>query len=168
MVPSARVGHIGMYRDEETLEPHLYFCKMPKDVAEPRRADRGSHAGHRRQRRRWPSPKMKKLRLQAHQADGPGGSAQRASHIIQELSSRRGHLRRCAGRAPQRERLHRPRSGRRRRPHLRHQVNTRKKQTPHGVCFFARKDRPQAVFSLSAYSADSAGFFTGTSSPMTT
>ena len=27
-------GHIGMYRDEETLEPHPYFCKMPKDVAE--------------------------------------------------------------------------------------------------------------------------------------
>ncbi|MBP3519881.1 MAG: uracil phosphoribosyltransferase, partial [Oscillospiraceae bacterium] len=34
MVPSARVGHIGMFRDEETLEPHVYFCKMPKDVAE--------------------------------------------------------------------------------------------------------------------------------------
>ena len=34
MVPSARGGHIGMYRDEETLEPHVYFCKMPKDVAE--------------------------------------------------------------------------------------------------------------------------------------
>lgn len=34
LVPSARVGHIGMYRDEETLEPHPYFCKMPKDVAE--------------------------------------------------------------------------------------------------------------------------------------
>ena len=33
MVPAARVGHIGMYRDEETLEPHPYFCKMPKDVA---------------------------------------------------------------------------------------------------------------------------------------
>ena len=32
MVPSARVGHIGMYRDEETLEPHPYFCKMPKEV----------------------------------------------------------------------------------------------------------------------------------------
>ena len=32
MVPSARVGHIGMYRDEETLEPHV--CKLPKDVAE--------------------------------------------------------------------------------------------------------------------------------------
>ncbi|MBD9156472.1 MAG: uracil phosphoribosyltransferase, partial [Lachnospiraceae bacterium] len=27
-------GHIGMFRDEETLEPHVYFCKMPKDVAD--------------------------------------------------------------------------------------------------------------------------------------
>jgi len=34
MVPGARVGHIGMYRDEETLEPHLYFFKMPKDIAD--------------------------------------------------------------------------------------------------------------------------------------
>ena len=34
MVPSARVAHIGMYRDEETLEPHTYFCKTPKDIAE--------------------------------------------------------------------------------------------------------------------------------------
>lgn len=34
MVPSARVGHIGLYRDEQTLEPVKYFCKMPKDVAE--------------------------------------------------------------------------------------------------------------------------------------
>ena len=34
MVPSARVGHIGMFRDEETLEPHVYFCKLPGDIAE--------------------------------------------------------------------------------------------------------------------------------------
>ena len=34
MIPSARVGHIGMYRDEETLIPHVYFCKMPADIAE--------------------------------------------------------------------------------------------------------------------------------------
>ena len=33
MVPAARVGHIGLYRDEETLQPVKYFCKMPKDVA---------------------------------------------------------------------------------------------------------------------------------------
>ena len=34
MVPAARVGHIGMFRDEETQEPHVYFFKMPKDIAE--------------------------------------------------------------------------------------------------------------------------------------
>ncbi|WP_278952847.1 uracil phosphoribosyltransferase [Lactobacillus apis] len=34
MIPSAKVGVIGMYRDEETLEPHEYFCKLPKDVAD--------------------------------------------------------------------------------------------------------------------------------------
>ena len=33
MVPAARVGHIGMFRDEETLQPHTYFCKMPHDIA---------------------------------------------------------------------------------------------------------------------------------------
>ncbi len=34
MVPSARIGHIGLYRDEETLQPVKYFCKMPKDISE--------------------------------------------------------------------------------------------------------------------------------------
>ena len=34
IVPSARVGHIGLYRDETTHEPVKYFCKMPKDIAE--------------------------------------------------------------------------------------------------------------------------------------
>ncbi len=34
MVPGARVRHIGLDRNEETLEPVKYFCKMPKDVAE--------------------------------------------------------------------------------------------------------------------------------------
>ncbi|MBQ1234207.1 MAG: uracil phosphoribosyltransferase, partial [Oscillospiraceae bacterium] len=29
LVPSAKVGHIGMYRDEETLIPHPYYCKLP-------------------------------------------------------------------------------------------------------------------------------------------
>lgn len=32
LVPSARVGHIGLYRDHETLEPHEYFCKLPEDI----------------------------------------------------------------------------------------------------------------------------------------
>jgi uracil phosphoribosyltransferase len=34
LVPGARVGFIGMYRDEETLEPVEYFVKLPNDVAE--------------------------------------------------------------------------------------------------------------------------------------
>ena len=34
LVPSAKVGHIGMYRDEETHEPQEYYCKLPADVEE--------------------------------------------------------------------------------------------------------------------------------------
>ena len=34
LVPSAKVGHIGMYRDEETHEPHEYFCKLPNPISE--------------------------------------------------------------------------------------------------------------------------------------
>lgn len=34
LVPSAKVGHIGMYRDEETHEPHEYYCKLPKPINE--------------------------------------------------------------------------------------------------------------------------------------
>lgn len=34
MIPNARVGHIGLYRDPETLEPVSYYCKMPPDIAE--------------------------------------------------------------------------------------------------------------------------------------
>ncbi|HAT82444.1 uracil phosphoribosyltransferase [Eubacterium pyruvativorans] len=32
LVPNAKVGHIGLYRDPETHEPHEYYCKLPKDV----------------------------------------------------------------------------------------------------------------------------------------
>jgi uracil phosphoribosyltransferase len=34
LVPSARVGHIGLYRDPETLKPVQYYCKLPPDIAE--------------------------------------------------------------------------------------------------------------------------------------
>ena len=33
LVPSARVGHLGMYRDEETHEPVSYYCKLPEDIS---------------------------------------------------------------------------------------------------------------------------------------
>ena len=32
LMPAAKVGHIGIYRDEETLEPHEYFCKLPSAI----------------------------------------------------------------------------------------------------------------------------------------
>lgn len=34
LVPTAKIGHIGLYRDEETLEPVEYYCKLPADVSE--------------------------------------------------------------------------------------------------------------------------------------
>ena len=34
MIPSAKVGHIGLYRNEETLEPVEYYCKLPADCAQ--------------------------------------------------------------------------------------------------------------------------------------
>ena len=34
LIPNAKVGHIGMYRDEETHEPVEYFCKLPSDAAD--------------------------------------------------------------------------------------------------------------------------------------
>ena len=34
LIPAAKVGHIGMYRNEETLEPVEYYCKLPSDIAE--------------------------------------------------------------------------------------------------------------------------------------
>lgn len=34
MIPTAKIGHIGMYRDEETLEPHEYYFKLP-DIKDP-------------------------------------------------------------------------------------------------------------------------------------
>ena len=34
LLPAAKVGHIGLYRNEETLEPVEYYCKLPSDIAE--------------------------------------------------------------------------------------------------------------------------------------
>ncbi len=34
LIPSSRIGHIGLYRDEETLKPVEYYCKLPKDISE--------------------------------------------------------------------------------------------------------------------------------------
>ena len=34
MIPAAKVGHIGLYRNPETLKPVEYYCKLPADCAE--------------------------------------------------------------------------------------------------------------------------------------
>ncbi len=34
LIPMAKVGHIGLYRDPETLEPVEYYCKLPQDISE--------------------------------------------------------------------------------------------------------------------------------------
>lgn len=34
LYPNAKVGHIGLYRDEQTLEPHEYYCKLPMDCVD--------------------------------------------------------------------------------------------------------------------------------------
>ncbi len=51
MIPAAKVGHIGLYRDPETLEPVEYYCKLPEDcdqrevfVVDPMLATGGSAA----------------------------------------------------------------------------------------------------------------------------
>ena len=34
LMPTAKIGHIGLYRDEETFEPHEYYCKLPTSIDE--------------------------------------------------------------------------------------------------------------------------------------
>ncbi len=34
LMPTARVGHIGIYRDPSSLDPHTYYCKLPPDIAD--------------------------------------------------------------------------------------------------------------------------------------
>ena len=34
LIPTAKVGHIGVYRDEETMKPVYYYCKLPTDIQE--------------------------------------------------------------------------------------------------------------------------------------
>ncbi len=34
LLPAAKVGHVGLYRDPETLKPVEYYCKLPYDIEE--------------------------------------------------------------------------------------------------------------------------------------
>ena len=48
LIPAAKIGHIGLYRDPETLQPVEYYCKLPADCAEREVFVVDSHAGYRR------------------------------------------------------------------------------------------------------------------------
>ena len=50
LIPAAKVGHIGLYRNEETLEPVEYYCKLPNDIDEREVIVLDPDAGDRRQR----------------------------------------------------------------------------------------------------------------------
>ena len=34
LIPAAKIGHVGMYRDHDTLQPVEYFVKLPSDISE--------------------------------------------------------------------------------------------------------------------------------------
>lgn len=48
LVPSAKVGHIGLYRDETTHEPHEYYCKLPTPIETAYHRCHRPDAGNRR------------------------------------------------------------------------------------------------------------------------
>ena len=112
LVPAARVGHIGLYRDPETLHPVEYYCKLPGDIDDARhgrlrhRCDFHHQAQH----------------AEGHQVHVHHRRAGGAESADRGASGRAGLLR-LPGRAAQRSRLHRAGAGRRGRSDFRHQIN---------------------------------------------
>ena len=46
VMPNAKIGHIGLYRNEETLEPVEYYYKMPKNIKKKRSNNIRSNASY--------------------------------------------------------------------------------------------------------------------------
>ena len=100
LVPSARVGHVGMYRDPQTHEPHQYYCKFPPAIedrtcliVDPMLATGGSltalhPAGTRRRRR----PHLRHEVGRRHQS----ASASRLAPARHKTRARRTVRQRCA------------------------------------------------------------------------
>ena len=120
MIPAARVGHVGMYRDPKTLKPVEYYCKLPGDVAErtlivvdPMLATGGSSMAAPRCSRR------RALLISSSCAPSPRLRASASSTTTIQMCRLR---RRSHRREAQRQGLHRPGPRRCRRPHLWHTV----------------------------------------------
>ena len=120
LIPAARVGFIGLYRNEETLQPVEYYVKLPADIAErdvilldPMLATGNSTSAAVEMIKRAGAQSMRliadhrRARGDRAPARGPSGRARR---------------RRRDRPGAQRARLHRPRARRRRRPAVRHEV----------------------------------------------
>ena len=114
LVPSARVGHIGLYRDHQTLEPVDYYFRVPGDAAErqffvldPMLATGGSAVAAVDSLKRAGATRIRFLCLVA----APAGVQRMAGR-----ASRRQDLRRRTRSRAQRPRIHSPRARRRGRP----------------------------------------------------
>ena len=119
LIPSARVGHIGLYRDHKTLEPVEYYFKVPDSMAErdciivdPMLAT-GNSAAAAVARIKQTGPRDQ-VRVPVDRARG--------LESVSRRPPRRAGLHGRDRRAAQREELHRPRARRCRRPDVRHQV----------------------------------------------
>ena len=120
LVPAAKVGHIGLYRDPETLKPVEYYCKLPVDAAErnlivldPMLATGGSSCAA--------IDFLKKRGCNSIKLVCLLGAPEGIKKVMDEHPDV-GHLH-CGGRlAPERARLYRAGLGRRGRPPIRHQI----------------------------------------------
>ena len=123
LVPSARVAHIGLYRDPQTLEAVEYYFKAPVDVAERLVIvmDPMLATGNSADRRDRPP---QAARREGHPLRLPAGGAGRRRTADQGPSRRR-NLDRRHRRKAERSRLHRPGTGGCRRPDVRNQVSRR-------------------------------------------
>ena len=135
LVPAARVAHIGIYRDHETLQPVEYYFKAPSEldnrliiVVDPMLATANSSIAAIDKLKERGANNIRFLCLLA----APEG----IKHFT-ESASRRAGLHRRDRQPSQREGLHRPRPRRCRRPHVRHEMTT----GPAGPVFIAASRR---------------------------
>ena len=120
LISGARVGFIGLYRNEETLEPVEYYVKLPGDIAErdvilldPMLATGNSTSAA--------VARVKEAGATLDPADRPDRRA-RGDRADPRRASRGAHRRRRDRPGAEREGLHRAGARRRRRPSLRHEV----------------------------------------------
>ena len=105
LIPSAKVGHIGLFRDPDTLEPVKYYCKMPTDIADRDVVILDPMLATRLRLRRHLL--CQGVRREKHQADEhpgrPRGHRPEYGRLMWRSTG--------GGRPAQRPRLHRPRQG---------------------------------------------------------